>query len=547
MKHSKQPIACVACTGIAALALLLTSSLASVAQAQTSAALPAMPTPTGATTTFVIKGYEVSGDVELSTAQTDEVLAPFVGPGATIETLQKATAALEAAYKANGFALHRVSLPPQEVGQKIKLSIVKFVIGQVKVSGNQSYDASNIRASVPELTEGQAPNFSRMAVQTAIANENPTKQIRVALKESEEANKIDATVLVKDARPWSFAVGLANTGSDSTGQDRLSFVGGHNNLWGRDHQLTAAYTTSIERPSDVKQIGLNYVVPLYQQAGVLGLSFTKSDVVGNFGAFSSTGAGRTYGVNFNHYFAHAGGRRSYLAVGLDEKQFSPSTYTTGGSTTVTSPFLVSRALTVGYKARVESDNVIWGYNADWVMNVPGGAGNQLSDYQNGGADLRVTNVNWRLLRGGVDYLRAAKGWVWRARGLFQFSPDALISGEQFGLGGGYSVRGTGERPLSGDSGVFASVEVTTPPLAPGWVALTFLDAGWLYNRNPTLSPVATDQLSSVGLGLRYQDDRYSLSADWGRLLTGSSVPPAVNPNAPKAGSNKLHVNLTAKF
>ena len=43
---------------------------------------------------------------------------------------QKATTALEQALKARGFGLHRVVLPPQEVGGSVQLNIVKFIIGR---------------------------------------------------------------------------------------------------------------------------------------------------------------------------------------------------------------------------------------------------------------------------------------------------------------------------------------------------------------------------------------------------------------------------------
>ncbi|OIN93659.1 MAG: hypothetical protein AUJ20_03300 [Comamonadaceae bacterium CG1_02_60_18] len=534
-------------------ALLSALLLPGLALAQAPSTPAPMPAATGASATFAINGFEVTGDVPLPAAQTDAVLAPFIGPGATIETLQKATAALEAAYKAQGFALHRVTLPAQEVGQKIKLVIVKFVIGKVTVSGNTAFTEANIRASLPELVENQAPNFSRLAVQTAIANENPSKQVKVSLKESEEANKIDATLQVKEAKPWNFSASLANTGSDATGQDRLSVVGGHSSLWGLDHQFSGAYTTSIERSSDVKQLGLNYRIPFYKRGGVLGVSYTTSDVVGNFGTFTSTGAGQTYGINYSHYLGPVGGRRSYLTYGLDEKQFKANRLNNAPLALGQPELTSSRPLSVGYNARIESDTAVWGYNAELALNVPGGNGNNLTDYQNANAgsaapNLRINTVNWKLLRGGANYLTAlANGWLWGVRGQFQYSADALIPGEQFGLGGANSVRGTGERLVTGDSGVFASMEFTSPALAPGLNALLFVDGGWLNNRNSAVSGTESDQLLSVGLGLRYQTNKLSLTADWGRVVTGSSVPLSVNPNAPQAGADKLHLNMTARF
>ncbi|OYU43633.1 MAG: peptidase S37, partial [Burkholderiales bacterium PBB4] len=117
------------------------------------------------TPVFIIRGFDITGENPLPAGDTSRILAPFLRTDATMETLQKATAALELALKDKGYGLHRVSLPPQEVGQSVTLNIVKFVIGKVVVEGNERISTANIRASLPELVEGQAPNFNTLAVQ----------------------------------------------------------------------------------------------------------------------------------------------------------------------------------------------------------------------------------------------------------------------------------------------------------------------------------------------------------------------------------------------
>ena len=244
------------------------------AQAQVQAQRPGPALSTQAAPVFVIKGFNITGENPLADGDTSRVLAPFLRTDATLDTLQKATVALETALRDKGYALHRVVLPPQEIGANVTLNIVKFVIGNVTVEGNSNYTKDNIRASLPELVEGASPNFNRLAVQTAIANESQGKQVQVSLKEADVADKIDAKVIVKETKPWNFSVGLSNTGTTSSGADRFTVSGGHANVFGLDHQFVGAYTTSLERPADVKQIGLNYRVPFYRWGGVLGLSLT---------------------------------------------------------------------------------------------------------------------------------------------------------------------------------------------------------------------------------------------------------------------------------
>ena len=535
---------------LAATALLLAPQLA-LAQTPTPApaAAPAPQMSTPLKPVFAIRGFDVTGDNPLSGDETTRVLAPFLRTDASIETLQKATAALEATLKERGFALHRVVLPPQSVGQTVQLQIVTFVIGKVSIEGlkdNQNYSEANIRASLPELAEGTAPNFKTLAVQTAIANESAGKQVQIALKEAEEADRIDARIVVTEAKPWNFAASLANTGSRSTGRDRLTLSGSHANVFGLDHQFTGAYTTSIERTSDVQQMGFNYRIPLYRAGGVLGMSYTRSTVVGDFGALKSTGAGQTMGINYSHYLPPDGGYRSYVTLGLEDKRFDITEIS--GVPIPGQAVRRSRPLSLGYTARVESNAASWGYNTDLVANMVSGSGNNLTAYRT--EDTRISTAAFKVLRANANYLGAlgGGGWLWGVRGQFQYSADALISGEQFGLGGASTIRGTGERPISGDKGLLVSLEVTTPDLQPGLRLLGFVDAGWLRNNSPNGNPKpASDKLASAGLGLRYTLGALGFSAEWGRIVSGSVLANAGNPAIPKAGDSKFHVNLTARF
>jgi len=530
----------------ALLALMAVAAGAACAQAPAPAARPTPPMATPApAAVFAISGFRIEGENPLGEAETQRVLAPYVRPSATLETLQQATAALEAALRAKGFGLHRVALPPQEVGATVTLAIVKFTVGKVGFEGRSIYDEGNIRRTLPELREGESPNFKTLAIQTAIANENPNKQVQVGLRESDEPDRIDATISVREQQPWTVGISLSNAGSESTGQDRFTVSAGHTNLFNRDHQFVGAYTTSFETPDDVKQLGLAYKVPLYALGGVVGASYTRSDVVGNFGSFTSTGAGHTFGVNYTIYLPPQGGRRSYVTAGIEDKVFDAALLNGVGFGQADRR---SRPITLGYTARTETDTAVWGYNADFAWNTGSGAHNDLASYQS--EDSRIGTVHWKALRANANYTAPLAGaWLWTARGAFQYSPDVLIAGEQFGIGGVTSVRGTElERPVTGDKGVSATLELTSPELAPGLRLLGFVDAGYVRNNQPDgLGNPSSDRLASVGLGARFSRGPFSASLDYGRLVVGSRVPLAVNPGAPQKGDDRFYVNVGIRY
>jgi hemolysin activation/secretion protein len=522
---------------VMALCTLLGSS-AALAQTASSTAPPA------AQASFAIRGFNIKGDNPLSQNETSKVLAPFLRADANIDVLQKATAALEAALRDAGFSLHRVALPPQEVGDMVVLEVVRFTIGKVVIEGNERYSAANVRASLPELKEGGSPNFSRLAVQTAIANENPSKQITVSLRESEKPDSIDATVHVKEAKAWHFSLALSNTGVKSSGRDRTTLSGSHHNLWDKDHQVTAAYTTSLEKLNDVRQLGLSYRIPLYSYNSVVGLNFTMSDVLGNFGTFTSTGQGRTMGGNYTYYLNPEGGQRSFITLAYDNKLFKAAVIN-GAEIGVDRR---STPVSLGYTQRNESNRAVWSYNADFSFNTGSGSGNTLQAYQ--AEDSRISTRSFKILHAGANYsAELGQSWLWGMRAQMQFSPNALISGEQFGLGGLGSIRGANDRALLGDRGLSTSLEFTSPEWMPGLRMTSFLDAGWLNNNDANGSTkLSSDKLASVGLGLRYAaQNGFLVSADYGRIVSGSALPVTSNSSAPQKGSDKLHMNLSMRF
>ncbi|HKB52465.1 MAG TPA: ShlB/FhaC/HecB family hemolysin secretion/activation protein, partial [Ramlibacter sp.] len=271
---------------------------------------------------------------------------------------------------------------------------------------------------------------------------------------------------------------------------------------------------------------------------------TKSDVVGNFGTFTSTGAGHTMGVSSTWYLPPERGRRSYITAGIEDKVFNATVI---NDQTIGLPRR-SRPVTLGYSARTESDASTWGYNMDFAANTAGGDHDDLASYQT--EDPRITTVHWKAIRGAINYAAPfATSWMWLVRSQFQYSPDVLLSGEQFGLGGLTTVRGTRiDRPITADKGLAATLEITTPELRPALRAIGFADAGWLVNNSPNgQNKPPSDRLVSLGVGLRYGADPFAAALDYGRIVVGSRVPLTLNSASPQRGNDRLYVSFSWRF
>lgn len=534
---------------------LLGSAVAAWAQPQpapqASAAVAADSAPVRNDERFDITRFAVEGNTLLPQARVEEVVTPFRGPGRVYGDIQQALEALENAYRSAGYTAVQVSVPEQELtGGVVRLQVVETVVGKVVVSDNRHFSEQNIRASIPQLVEGSAPNLRRISESVQLANDNPAKQVNVTLTASESTNQIDAAITVKDDNPLRVMLNVDNSGNRDTGQWRTGVAVQHSNLFNRDHVATVAYTTSPDSPSGAKVdlYSLGYRLPMYGLGDSLDFIYGKSNVTsGQTLAVNSTlnitGRGEIYALRWNHYFARSGEWSSKLVFGADYKKVDSSCNINGGllngaSLNTCLPYS-TLPLSVSYSAQQQGVGQVLDYNLGIARNMATGEARrndalQVTDRYSLFTGSRQSMDNFIIVRGGASWFKVFQNdWQVRLASSLQVSPHALPPVEQFGLAGANTVRGFTERAVAADSGAVVNAELYTPDLlvkseARGNLRLLgFVDAARGANNNVTAASTvpSTLTLASFGAALRYTLGRdFSLRLDVARvLLNGNSV------------------------
>ena len=497
---------------------------------------------------FEVHRFEVTGANPLGAGEAEAALEAYLGEHAGLEGLLAAADELEAKLRDAGFAFHRVSLPGQTMTEGVVyLEIIEFTVSEITVTGNEHSSETNVRRALPELAEGQAPNTRHLSRQLGLANEHPSRRMRLGFSEGGEGKGIAVDVRVSDSKPWSVFASLDNTGDALTGNYRTSVGYQHTNLWDRDHSVTLSYTTSPDHLSDVCQIGAFYSVPLYGYATTLDAYFTDSDSdSGNIGQISVSGAGRVYGLSATHKLLDWGPVKQSVSVTLEDKVFdNNSTFLgiipLGGS-------VRSRPVVAGYSGTLESARSRLDFSVEYARNT--GSGNNNDDTSYVASPRTNASADWDALRAATSYERTLdSGWRFNAALAGQYGGEELISGEQFGIGGSRSVRGFEERDVVGDDGYRAGVEVWTPAVETLKRArfVGFLEGGKVWTNSPSATGNTCDHpggnnvsIASVGVGTRWQWKQY--------LSVGFDVARVVNCGGTEgAGDMKAHLNVFVRY
>jgi hemolysin activation/secretion protein len=500
-----------------------------------------------------VRQYAIEGENPLSEQETQAILAPHLGRHTSLATLEAAANALEAAMRERGYSFHRVIVPAQRPAEGVvKLQILQFRIAEVTVAGNQHFTSENVLRSVPALETGKTPDLRELSRDLSLANEHPAKRLTINIKESRTPDALDAEVRVLDVPSEQVFLALTggsrdvdNTINQNTGYTRLTVGYQNSNLFDRDHALTATYTTSPDHVEDVQQIGLFYWLPLYGYNTALRAFWTRSDVdsgtVGVGGQSAAiTGRGDFYGLSATYALPKFRNVMQHIAVGIEDRYFKS---TVGVLGVIQSPAVSSRPLGLRYVARAEQLEYGIGGFIEYVANVGGGRASNESDY----AASRVgAKSSWDAFRYGLDAnYTFGGGWSFVGRLRGQEANEPLIPGEQFGLGGPFSLRGLRDREVAGDKGGSINLELYTP----GWEAIQpflFYDAGWRKYVTPVAGIPSSDSASSIGVGARWAwEKKLEVSATLATVLNGVSLGTGIN--ATDSGHVKLNFALFYRF
>jgi hemolysin activation/secretion protein len=537
---------------------------------------------------FDIVRFQVEGNSLLPAERIQELVAPFIGKRRIYGDVQKALEALESDYRRLGYGTVQVYVPEQELTSGVvKLQVSEGVVGKVTITGNKYFNNENIRAGLPQLMEGKAPNMRQLSENVQLSNENPAKQVEVTLGTSEEEGKVDVRLEVKEEDPERFYATLDNTGTKATGKHRLGVSYQNANVGNSDQVLTLAYTTAIDPPGGMKILGnrvipsqdgtgvkvdifsIGYRLPLYAIGDsidfIYGSSSTdtpaSSPTLG--GGLGINGKGEVFGFRYNHIFPRAGEYTSKLVLGVDYKYMNSRCSVAGNPTPFggagCTPYTL-RPVSATYSGQwlkpgeaidfnVGVAHNLFPLGSEYVFNPVAPAAGGTDRYS--AASGYRTKDEFTAVRFGGSYATAVNGdWLVRVAASGQYAQNALPAGERLGVAGSNAVRGFLERAVAVDRGYFANFEIYSPDIASGlglpgnlkWLA--FFDSAQGFTLNPSLNEKVN--IASAGVGFRYNFKKdVSVRFDVARVMDG--VWPNGAPNIALEGDIRGHFALAFGF
>jgi len=451
------------------------------------------PAPAASTERNIrVERFELDASQILSAQEIDAVLAPLRGQTVSLAELQAAVERINGLYEARRALTARAVLPTQTIeGGVVRIRLVEARTGEVRIDGQRALAPEYVRDRL-SLSQDQLLSVPALEEDLARFNRLNDTQLRANVVPGKRFGTTDVEITVVEPPRLRADAFADNAGRESTGRMRWGLaVRGANWLGLSD---AAQFTATTSRGAN--SLAASYSLPINRQDTRLDVSASLGEIRiidGPFVPLDISGRSHDVTLGLSHPLVTKADRAWSTYVRVSDRQ-ARSLFSGFEQTRDT-----QRVITLGLAGdRLDGDNA-------WYLD---------QQLVNGSTDLGGDS-SFLYYRGTANRLdRLGERTQLITRGSLQLSQNRLLpSGEQFQVGGAYSVRGYSEGLLSGRHGYHLSVEIRhglgaldylqAEPDAPRWQALAFLDHGGAFPYRPgNLQAVQRDDfITGAGVGV----------------------------------------------
>lgn len=457
--------------------------------------------------TFTLNSLQVEG---VSAYQENDMRALYddmLGETVSLADIYAISSALTNKYRNEGYILTQVIVPPQTIeGGNVRLRVIEGFVDRILVQGAEDDQSlALIREYASNVSKADALNVKDLERALLLIDDLPGVSARSILSPSRTTTGASDLRVIVERDHYESVLGVDNFGSRYLGPVQFTAGGALNSVLGYNEEITGQFVTA----TDIDEVELAYGALTYSQP-INGLGTTANA----FLSHSDTEPG----YDLETFNVH--GRSTHMGFGIEH------------------PFVRSRTSNLtgraGFDWRdVESKNDLEATRKDNIRAVRVGGTYEFLD-TNFGVGINAVDLE---ISHGLDVLGASNdgdanltrpaadpdsftkailevqrlqrvtqdiNLLMAARG--QLANHALLSSEEFGVGGINFGRGYDPSEIIGEDGVATKFEVQwTQPVSwtvpEDYEVYGFYDFGKVWNDDATGSD-DDESLASAGVGMR---------------------------------------------
>lgn len=463
---------------------------------------------------LTLNTVELTGVTVYTQAELEPVYADKMGQAITLADVYGIATALTNKYRNEGYILTQVVVPPQTIEDgAVTLQVVEGFVSNISVEGDDAESAINlVERYAHGIDTDKALNVEDLERYLLMISDLPGVEARSILSPAAgQPGAADLRIIVS-RDPYDALLAVDNYGSRYLGPIQFSASGSLNSYFGNNERITGQVVLAPDPGTDSEadlelgyfSVGYDQPITLLGKGTTASLFASHTDTRPGFdlAPFEVEGISRYMSASLSHPFIRSRTQNLIGRLTFDWRQLE--------SRSNVQNTLEDNIRAVRANANYEFLDTLVGVGVNSIglqashgLDVFGASGEGDANMTRGSGDPQFWKLNadvrrLQRLTSDVNLLVAGSG---------QWTTDALLSSEEFGVGGVNFGRGYDPSEIIGDKGIAGKVELQWNTPAPvdfldSYQVFGFYDAGRVWNEDPTNNAQKRDGIASTGLGLR---------------------------------------------
>jgi len=452
---------------------------------------------------FVLQKMVIKGSTLYSKRRFSKLFKKYMRKKISLGHVYDIAQTITNMYRNDGYILSKAVVPPQQIDRGIiRIDVIEGFVDKVNVQGEVTGPRKLLNWYRKKLLKSKPLLAKDLERYLLLVDDLPGLSVKSVLTPSELQPGATDLTLILENKKYNVGVGFDNRGSKFNGPIQFSGNGNTNSLLGL-YERIGFQGAITKNPDQLMFLSGFYEMPVSSEGTKIYFSgaVSKSEPGDDLEIFDVKGDSTTFTFRATHPFIRSRAENLNAFIGFTSR--NSTTEFLGDTDSKDKLRIANLGLSYDFVDSYRGVNLLsinWSQGLDLLDASEQGA-SKLSRPEGTSAFTKFSGEALRLQQ-------LAPSWMLLGAISWQYSLEKLLASEEFGVGGSQFGRGFDSSEITGDHGVAFKLELQKAfqikkPYMQDIQAYTFFDYGTVWNRIQTSTGSSKQDLSSIGLGFRF--------------------------------------------
>lgn len=452
---------------------------------------------------FVLKGVIVEGSTIYEQGELNRLFKRYLNRRIPLSLIYKLAERITVKYLNDGYILSRAVVIPQNIRNGIvRIQVIEGHISKISTLGKVKGPRSVLKKFARKIYQSRPLRARDLERYLLLMDDLPGVSVSSVLTPSEDRPGTSNLTVTLKHKPFRGSWGVDNRGTEFNGPVQFSATAAANSILGL-YERTAIRGILTRQTDELVYISAFHETPPTSEGTKLRISGSKSfsEPGSTLKELEVEGETSTIAFRVSHPFIRSRSRN--LRGHLNFKVRDSNTDILGTTLSTDRTRVLNLGTSYDFIDRFGGVNTL-NLELDHGLNIFNATETGSENLSRADGHSDFTKMSGDLLR----LQQLAPGWSLLGAMTWQYSFDALLSSEEFGIGGSRFVRGYDPSEITGEQGLAMKLELQYGKKVgmkyfDSFQAYLFYDYGSVWTRNTPSGQDRKNSLDSTGLGVRY--------------------------------------------